>query len=120
MYFYVYLRCFRLLVTSSLMLAGLRDLVDFLPASIAAIISYFSAEVSRGIWKAVPMNGTDWPSPAPMLPSIESEIKEILTAVGVSVPCCSAGMFFQLFCVYDVRYPLRKLYCLFILLAAAL
>ncbi|KAH9737118.1 hypothetical protein KPL71_018339 [Citrus sinensis] len=73
------------------LITGLRELVDFLPASIATIISYFSAEISRGIWKAVPMNGTDWPSPAPMLPSIESEIKEILAAVGVSVPCCSAG-----------------------------
>ena len=41
-------------------LAGLRDLVDFLPASLAAIIDYFSSEVTRGVWKLVPMNGTDW------------------------------------------------------------
>ncbi|XP_024186515.1 mediator of RNA polymerase II transcription subunit 33A isoform X1 [Rosa chinensis] len=67
---------------------GLRDLVEFLPASLATIISYFSAEVTRGIWKPVPMNGTDWPSPAAILKSVESEIKEILEAVGVSVPSC--------------------------------
>lgn len=70
------------------MLAGLRDLVEFLPASLAAIISYFSAEVTRGIWKQVAMNGIDWPSPAAILQSVESEIKEILNAVGVNVPSC--------------------------------
>ncbi|XP_050382850.1 mediator of RNA polymerase II transcription subunit 33A-like [Argentina anserina] len=67
---------------------GLRDLVEFLPASLATIISYFSAEVTRGIWKPVPMNGIDWPSPAVILNSVESEIKEILEAVGVSAPSC--------------------------------
>ncbi|CAB4315432.1 unnamed protein product [Prunus armeniaca] len=67
---------------------GLRDLVEFLPASLAAIISYFSAEVTRGIWKQVAMNGIDWPSPAAILQSVESEIKEILNAVGVKVPSC--------------------------------
>ncbi|XP_057991012.1 65-kDa microtubule-associated protein 1-like [Hevea brasiliensis] len=36
---------------------GLRDLIDFLPASIGAIISYFTAEVTRGTWKPVPMKG---------------------------------------------------------------
>lgn len=70
---------------------GLRDLVDFLPASLGAIISYFSAEVTRGIWKPVLMNGIDWPSPAAILQSIESEIKEILAAAGVDVPSCSSG-----------------------------
>lgn len=70
---------------------GLRDLVDFLPASLAAIIDYFSSEVTRGVWKLVPMNGTDWPSPAAVLQSIESEIKAILTHVGVEVPNCSSG-----------------------------
>ncbi|RDX90256.1 Mediator of RNA polymerase II transcription subunit 33A, partial [Mucuna pruriens] len=70
---------------------GLRDLVDFLPASLAAIIDYFSSEVTRGVWKLVPMNGTDWPSPAALLQSVESEIKAILTHVGVEVPNCSSG-----------------------------
>ncbi|XP_043697021.1 mediator of RNA polymerase II transcription subunit 33A-like [Telopea speciosissima] len=69
---------------------GLRDLVDFLPASLAAIISYFSAEITRGIWKPVSMNGVDWPSPAANLLLIESEIKEILAAAGVDAPSCSA------------------------------
>lgn len=73
------------------MFAGLRDLVDFFPASVAAIISYFSAEVTRGIWKLVPMNGTDWPSPAHALPMITSEIMEILEAVGVHVPSYPSG-----------------------------
>ncbi|XP_059641819.1 mediator of RNA polymerase II transcription subunit 33A-like isoform X2 [Cornus florida] len=71
---------------------GLRDLVDFLPASLATIISYFSAEVTRGIWKPVSMNGTDWPSPAANLVSVESEIKEILAAAGVNIPSCSSGV----------------------------
>ncbi|OUZ99643.1 hypothetical protein BVC80_9061g76 [Macleaya cordata] len=70
---------------------GLRDLVDFLPASLAAIISYFSAEITRGIWKPVAMNGTDWPSPAANLLSIESEVKEIIAAAGVTVPSGSSG-----------------------------
>ncbi|KAJ6839217.1 uncharacterized protein M6B38_316745 [Iris pallida] len=65
---------------------GLRDLVDFLPASLATIVSYFSAEITRGIWKPVLMNGTDWPSPAANLHSFESEIKEVLKSVGVHYP----------------------------------
>ncbi|XP_072997248.1 mediator of RNA polymerase II transcription subunit 33A-like [Typha latifolia] len=67
---------------------GLRDLVDFLPASLATIVSYFSAEITRGIWKPVPMNGTDWPSPAATLLSIESEIKEVLASAGVHIHSC--------------------------------
>lgn len=84
------------------MLAGLRDLVDFLPASLATIISYFSAEVTRGIWKSVPMNGIDWPSPQAILLSVESEIKEILVAVGVNIPSCSYGINFLLFSFVSV------------------
>ncbi|MED6194755.1 hypothetical protein PIB30_031508 [Stylosanthes scabra] len=68
---------------------GLRDLVGFLPACLTAIMDYFTSEVTRGVWKPVPMNGTDWPSPAAVLPSIESEIKTILTSVGVDVPSYS-------------------------------
>ncbi|XP_038988885.1 mediator of RNA polymerase II transcription subunit 33A-like isoform X2 [Phoenix dactylifera] len=67
---------------------GLRDLVDFLPASLATIISYFSAEITRGIWKPVQMNGTDWPSPAGNLLSVESEIKEILASAGIHIASC--------------------------------
>ncbi|XP_020108026.1 mediator of RNA polymerase II transcription subunit 33A-like isoform X2 [Ananas comosus] len=67
---------------------GLRDLVDFLPASLAAMVTYFSAEITRGIWKPVAMNGTDWPSPAATLHSVESEIKEILASAGVCVNSC--------------------------------
>lgn len=82
------------------MLAGLRDLVDFLPASLAVIVSYFSAEVTRGIWRPVPMNGKDWPSPAAILPSVLSEIKAILAAVGVDLPSCSPGRFHLFFFFY--------------------
>jgi hypothetical protein len=70
---------------------GLRDLVDFLPASLAAIVSYFTAEVTRGVWKPVSMNGTDWPSPAANLQNVEAEIKEVLAATGVHVPSLMVG-----------------------------
>ena len=62
--------------------------MDFLPASLAAIVSYFSAEITRGIWKAVPMNGTEWPSPGAALHSIEDEVKEILASAGVQIHSC--------------------------------
>jgi len=67
--------------------------VDFLPASLASIVSYFSAEITRGVWKPVSMNGIDWPSPAANLLSLESEIKEILASAGVQVPSCYACKF---------------------------
>lgn len=70
---------------------GLKDLVDFLPASLVAIVSYFSAELTRGIWKPVSMNGIDWPSPAANLLLIESEIQEILASAGVNPPSCHPG-----------------------------
>ncbi|KAJ3676638.1 hypothetical protein LUZ60_004050 [Juncus effusus] len=66
---------------------GLRHIVDFLPASLAVIVSYFSAEITRGIWKPVHLNGIDWPSPAANLLTIDREIKEILASAGVVVPC---------------------------------
>ncbi|XP_078160914.1 mediator of RNA polymerase II transcription subunit 33A-like isoform X1 [Carex rostrata] len=66
---------------------GLRHIVDFLPASLAVFVTYFSAEMTRGIWKPVHLNGIDWPSPAANLFSVELEIKEILASAGVDVPC---------------------------------
>ncbi|KAF7144271.1 hypothetical protein RHSIM_Rhsim05G0234500 [Rhododendron simsii] len=71
---------------------GLRDIIDFLPASLAAIISYFSAEISRGIWKPVPMNGTDWPSPAANLVAVETEITDILSSAGVNASSSLSGV----------------------------
>ncbi|RAL43521.1 hypothetical protein DM860_012662 [Cuscuta australis] len=65
---------------------GIKDLADFLPASLATIISYFSAEVTRGLWKPASMNGTDWPSPAANLALVEQQIKKTLAATGVHVP----------------------------------
>ncbi|PSS33906.1 Mediator of RNA polymerase II transcription subunit 33A like [Actinidia chinensis var. chinensis] len=70
---------------------GLKDLADFLPASLATIVSYFSAEVTRGIWKPAFMNGTDWPSPAANLSYVEGQIKKILAATGVDVPSLVSG-----------------------------
>ncbi|KAB1214266.1 Mediator of RNA polymerase II transcription subunit 33A [Morella rubra] len=70
---------------------GLKDLADFLPASLATIVSYFSAEVSRGVWKPVFMNGTDWPSPAANLSNVEEQIKKILATTGVDIPSLAAG-----------------------------
>ncbi|PPE01315.1 hypothetical protein GOBAR_DD01641 [Gossypium barbadense] len=72
-------------------LAGLKDLADFLPATLATIVSYFSAEVTRGIWKPVFMNGSDWPSPAANLSNIEQQIKKIIAATGVDVPSLTTG-----------------------------
>ncbi|KAJ0976074.1 hypothetical protein J5N97_018039 [Dioscorea zingiberensis] len=70
---------------------GLKDLADFLPASLATIVSYFSAEVTRGIWKPAFMNGTDWPSPAANLSTVEELIKKIVAATGVDVPSLVVG-----------------------------
>ncbi|KAL5849677.1 hypothetical protein ACOSQ4_007690 [Xanthoceras sorbifolium] len=70
---------------------GLKDLADFLPASLATIVSYFSAEVSRGVWKPAFMNGMDWPSPAANLSNVEEHIKKILSATGVDIPSLAAG-----------------------------
>lgn len=70
---------------------GLKELADFLPASLATIVSYFSAEVTRGVWKPAFMNGTDWPSPAANLSTVEEHIKKIVAATGVDVPSLAAG-----------------------------
>ncbi|KAH6769857.1 REF4-related 1 [Perilla frutescens var. hirtella] len=70
---------------------GLKDLADYLPATLATIVSYFSAEVTRGVWKSVFMNGTDWPSPAANLSNVEEQIKKILAATGVDIPSLAAG-----------------------------
>lgn len=73
------------------LVTGLKDLADFLPASLPTIVSYFSAEVTRGIWKPAFMNGTDWPSPAGNLAIVEQQIRKILAGTGVDVPSLAAG-----------------------------
>ncbi|XP_027097216.1 mediator of RNA polymerase II transcription subunit 33A-like [Coffea eugenioides] len=70
---------------------GLKDLADFFPASLATIASYFSAEVTRGVWKNACMNGSDWPSPAANLANVEQQIKKILAATGVDIPSLPVG-----------------------------
>ncbi|XP_038681548.1 mediator of RNA polymerase II transcription subunit 33B isoform X2 [Tripterygium wilfordii] len=50
-----------------------------------------TAEVTRGVWKPVFMNGTDWPSPAANLSMVEQQIKKILAATGVNVPRLVVG-----------------------------
>jgi hypothetical protein len=79
----------------TLFISGLKDLADFLPATLATIMSYFSAEVTRGIWKPAFMNGTDWPSPAANLSTVEQQIKKILAATGVDVPSLAVGISFH-------------------------
>jgi hypothetical protein len=71
--------------------SGLKNLADFLPASLATIVSYFSAEVTRGVWKPAFMNGTDWPSPSANLYMVEEHIKKIVAATGVDVPRLVTG-----------------------------
>nr|CAB3452351.1 unnamed protein product [Digitaria exilis] len=70
---------------------GLKDLADFLPASLATIVSYFSAEVTRGVWKPASMNGSDWPSPSANLSMVEEHIKKIVATTGVDVPRLATG-----------------------------
>lgn len=70
---------------------GLKHLAVFLPASMATIVSYLSAETTRGLWKPASMNGTDWPSPAASLAMLENQINKILSATGVDVPSITAG-----------------------------
>ncbi|MED6181148.1 hypothetical protein PIB30_016904 [Stylosanthes scabra] len=74
---------------------GLKDLADFLPASLVTIASYFSAEVRRGIWEPGFMNGTDWPSPAANLSLVEQQIKKLLATTGVDVPSLAVEGNFQ-------------------------
>eukprot|EP00249_Psilotum_nudum_P014446 c24828_g1_i1 orf=179-4354(+) len=68
------------------LITGLRDLLDLLPASLATIVSYFAAEVTRGLWKPASMNGTDWPNPAANLLTLEAEVRDMLAATGVNFP----------------------------------
>ncbi|CAA0828130.1 Mediator of RNA polymerase II transcription subunit 33A [Striga hermonthica] len=69
------------------LITGLKCIVDILPASLVTIFSYYSAEVSRGLWKHASMNGVDWPSPGANLSMIERQTNNILAANGVKVPC---------------------------------
>ena len=80
-----------LIRTMSLKFSGLKDLADFLPASLATIVSYFSAEVTRGVWKPASMHGSDWPSPSVNLSMVEEHIKKIVAATGVAVPRLVSG-----------------------------
>lgn len=82
-------------VITSVGLSGLKELADFLPASLAPIVSYFSSEVSRGVWKPVFMNGMDWPSPAANLSKVEEYIEKILATTGVDIPSLAPGKTMQ-------------------------
>lgn len=96
-----------------ILITGLKDLADFLPASLASIVSYFSAEVSRGVWKHVSMNGVDWPSPAANLSNVEEQIKKILAATGVNIPSLVAGAASshdKLTNIYNTLHAIKTLY----------
>lgn len=73
-------------------ISGLKDLADFLPASLGTIVGYFSAEVTRGLWKPAFMNGSDWPSPTAYLSIVEQQIKKILATTGVDIPYVASGV----------------------------
>lgn len=83
--------------------SGLKDLADFLPATLATIVSYFSAEVTRGIWKPANMNGTDWPSPAANLSAVEQQIKKNIAAIGVDVPSLPIGKYLEILTMKSIR-----------------
>lgn len=58
------------------------------------------------------MNGTDWPSPAAILPSLESEMKEILAVAGVKFPGSCFGNFtssFQFLLVHCAMMLVREI-----------
>ncbi|KAL3647907.1 hypothetical protein CASFOL_008875 [Castilleja foliolosa] len=80
-------------ISSRELTIGLKDLADFLPPSLVTIFSYYSAEVSRGLWKPAVMNGIDWPSPDGYLSMFEEKVKQMLAASGVNVnvPCIPVG-----------------------------
>ncbi|GAA0139031.1 hypothetical protein LIER_00660 [Lithospermum erythrorhizon] len=83
--------CAHRILSPRALCTGLKDLADHLPASLATIVSFLSAEVTRGVWKPVTMNGSDWPSPAANLSNVEGQIKKILAATGVDVPSFATG-----------------------------
>ncbi|CAM6087116.1 unnamed protein product [Calypogeia fissa] len=70
---------------------GLRDLIDFLPATMASFVSCCGAEVYRGLYKPASMNGNDWPSPAANLFAVEGEIQDLLASSGVIIPGLVTG-----------------------------
>ncbi|XP_061990357.1 mediator of RNA polymerase II transcription subunit 33A-like [Rosa rugosa] len=86
---------------------GLKVLVDFLPASLGTIVSYLTAEVTRGTWKPASMNGTDWPCPDANLSYVEEKIKTIVAATAVDVSSASSGS-----CQATLPLPLAALLCL--------
>lgn len=49
------------------------------------------------------MNGTDWPSPAANLSTVEENIKRIVAATGVDVPSLAAGA--HLYAVFNLTFP---------------
>lgn len=79
-------------------------MADFLPASLATIVSYFSAEVTRGVWKPAFMNGIDWPSPSANLSTVEEQIKKIVADTGVDVPSLVAGICYFYIYIYIMLF----------------
>lgn len=75
--------------------------MDYLPATIATIVSYCFAEVTRGPWKYASMNGQDWPSPAGNLLAIQGEVKDILAAAGVHTTNPTGNAAFQTWHRFD-------------------
>ena len=88
-------------------------MADFLPASLGTIVSYLTAEVTRGTWKPASMNGTDWPCPDANLSYVEEKINTIVAASAVDVSSTSSGLLkleehklINQFCIYIIYFPI--------------
>lgn len=69
----------------SVVFLGLKDLIDFFSVLLVTIVSYFSDEVRRGVWKLVFMNGIDWLNFVVNLFNVEEYIKKIFVIIGVDI-----------------------------------
>ncbi|KAF5190361.1 Mediator of rna polymerase ii transcription subunit 33a [Thalictrum thalictroides] len=63
-------------VVDAALTAWPKELADYLPASLATILGYFSAEATHAIWEPA----------AAYLSTVEDLIKKILATTGVDVP----------------------------------
>eukprot|EP00850_Spirogloea_muscicola_P002436 SM000009S23565 [mRNA] locus=s9:764498:771082:- [translate_table: standard] len=79
-------------LTSSDAIKGLKDLVEFVPASIVPLANFLAAESMRGCWRVAAMNGSEWPTPASNLTAVEAEIQAALTDTGVDTPPHLSGV----------------------------
>eukprot|EP00897_Mesotaenium_endlicherianum_P004620 jgi/Mesen1/4186/ME000219S03315 len=71
-------------LSSHALLAGLKELVELVPAGIGSVATYLAGEAVRGTWKVVACSGGDWPKPgAQQLAAIDAEVRTVLAQSGV-------------------------------------